>query len=1038
MKAPFTPGSTFADYRVESLVGRGGMGVVYRAIDLSLERPVALKLIAPELAESEHFRSRFLREPRLAASLDHPNVIPIYEAGEHDGQLYLAMRYVEGTDLRSVLQSQGKLAPERTIAILAQVAGALDAAHSRALVHRDVKPANVLLDGSEHVYLTDFGITKQLGGQSTDTGRVVGTLDYLAPEQIRGEDVDGRTDIYALGCVLYECLTGTSPFRRETEAETMWAHMQEEPGPVPGHKALDPVVRKALSKDREERYRSCTEMVEEAAKALGLSPPRGPRQPLAPSALRRSGRLLVAGGLVLLAVVAVALLALTGGGDDGGADALGNGVAAIDADGGKVSAFTESPQPPGNVAVGEGGVWMLDNENKTVSRIDPDTKEVTDTFDTPGVPSELAVGEGAVWIGNSGGKGDTNATVSVSRMDPRSGKVTRTVRLRGDEGVYPVAGAPRIAVGAGAVWAATPDGSVARIDPRSGRLVETIPTKATAWTIAAGDEGVWFIGFDGPTAVSKIDPRTNQVTRTIPVGASGLRGIAVGAGSVWASANDEGVLWRIEPQRPAITRTIEVGMGVTLVAFGEGSAWTGNYVDGTVAKVDPDRNTVTSKASVGAPQALAAGAGAAWVSVAGATSDDALNAIACRASGPSASDADVVIASDLPLQGPPSAMARPLENAIRYVIERRGYRAGKYSVGYESCDVSTPQTGGFEFRKCAANATAYAHTERLVAVIAPFSSYCGQVGIPIVNRAPGGPVPMVSPTATDPGLTRRGHIDPDGAARGAPEVYYPTGVRNFARTMASEDVAGVAGGMLADELGLKRVYVVWDREAGFAKQEQADPFRQTARRLGIEIVGAEGFGQTERGKDQLAERVAQSGAQGIYIGGLGSEGGVGTVKALRARLGTRFKILAGDPFFSLPELLKSAGPALRGLYLTVTDVPPGAPGVPAAGRQFARDFGSLESPTFGVLPAAQATELVLDAIARSDGTRESVLKEIQGARVRNGILGDFRIDKNGDITPARIAVFRVTGATPPGEHVFPEYEGAVVDRVIEVPKRLSG
>ena len=149
MKAPFTPGSTFADYRVESLVGRGGMGVVYRAIDLSLERPVALKLIAPELAESEHFRSRFLREPRLAASLDHPNVIPIYEAGEHDGQLYLAMRYVEGTDLRSVLQSQGKLAPERTIAILAQVAGALDAAHSRALVHRDVKPANVLLDGSE-------------------------------------------------------------------------------------------------------------------------------------------------------------------------------------------------------------------------------------------------------------------------------------------------------------------------------------------------------------------------------------------------------------------------------------------------------------------------------------------------------------------------------------------------------------------------------------------------------------------------------------------------------------------------------------------------------------------------------------------------------------------------------------------------------------------------------------------------------------------------------------------------------------------------
>ena len=208
MKAAFTSGTTFAGYRIEELVGRGGMGVVYRATDLSLERPVALKLIAPELAEDERFRSRFLREPRLAASLDHPNVIPIYDAGEHDGQLYLAMRFVEGSDLRTLIDTEGKLGPERTLAILAQVASALDAAHRRALVHRDVKPANVLLDGDGHVYLTDFGITKQLGRAPTDTGRVVGTLDYLAPEQIRGDPVDGRTDCYALGCVLYECLAG--------------------------------------------------------------------------------------------------------------------------------------------------------------------------------------------------------------------------------------------------------------------------------------------------------------------------------------------------------------------------------------------------------------------------------------------------------------------------------------------------------------------------------------------------------------------------------------------------------------------------------------------------------------------------------------------------------------------------------------------------------------------------------------------------------------------------------------------------------------
>ena len=497
MKAAFTRGTTFAGYRIEDLVGRGGMGVVYRATDLSLERPVALKLIAPELAEDERFRSRFLREPRLAASLDHPNVIPIYEAGEHDGQLYLAMRFVEGSDLRTLLDAEGKLAPERALEILAQVAGALDSAHRRALVHRDVKPANVLLDRDGHVYLTDFGITKQVGGDSTDTGRVVGTLDYLAPEQIRGDPVDGRTDGYALGCVLYECVPGAPPFRRATEAETMWAHMQEEPRPLKGHARARPGASQGARQGpggplqdlrRADRGRR--------SPALGL---QAPRRPLAPARRRRRGRRLLAAGLFLLAaVVALAIVALTGG-DDTGAEPLGNGVAAIDSGDGDVASFTESRTPPGNVAVGEGAVWVLNNEERTVSRIDPETKEVSRTFDTPGVPSELAAGEGAIWIGIAGGGDFSNATVSVSRLDPDSGRVTRTVRLRGDQGVYPVAGAPRIAVGAGAVWVANPDGSVSRIDPESGRLVATIETESPAWTIAAGEEGVWFLDFDEPT-----------------------------------------------------------------------------------------------------------------------------------------------------------------------------------------------------------------------------------------------------------------------------------------------------------------------------------------------------------------------------------------------------------------------------------------------------------------------------------------------------------------------------------------------------------
>ena len=270
MTVSIGPGASFAGYRVESVIGRGGMGVVYRATDLSLERPVALKLIAPELAGDERFRGRFLKEPKLAASLDHPNVVPIYEAGEEDGQLYLAMRFVEGSDLKTAFEH--RLVPDRLLGILAQIAGALDAAHRRGLVHRDVKPANVLLDEDDHAYLTDFGITKQVGGDSTQPGQLVGTLDYIAPEQIRGDPVDGRTDCYSLACVLYEGLTGTPPFRRQSEPETLWAHMQEQPPPLPDP-ALDAVLQRALAKERDERYPTCTQLIQDTRAALGLSTP---------------------------------------------------------------------------------------------------------------------------------------------------------------------------------------------------------------------------------------------------------------------------------------------------------------------------------------------------------------------------------------------------------------------------------------------------------------------------------------------------------------------------------------------------------------------------------------------------------------------------------------------------------------------------------------------------------------------------------------------------------------------------------------------
>ena len=224
-------GSDFLGYRIEELVGRGGMGVVYRAYDLRLKRTVALKLVTPELALDERFKERFARETELTMALEHPNVVPIHDAGDVDGRLYLAMRLVEGTDLRALLATEGALEPARALAICGQVANALDAAHGKGLVHRDVKPSNVLLDANEHVYLADFGLTRRLEEQGAQAGegRSVGTPAYLAPEQIEGKPVDGRADVYSLGCVLFECLTGSVPYRRTSRLAAAWAHLEEEP-----------------------------------------------------------------------------------------------------------------------------------------------------------------------------------------------------------------------------------------------------------------------------------------------------------------------------------------------------------------------------------------------------------------------------------------------------------------------------------------------------------------------------------------------------------------------------------------------------------------------------------------------------------------------------------------------------------------------------------------------------------------------------------------------------------------------------------------
>jgi serine/threonine protein kinase len=269
-------GTTFAGYRITGVIGRGGMSIVYEAEHLQLGRMLALKLLAPALAADDNFRERFIRESRIAASLDHPNIVQIYDAGESGGLLYIAMRHVAGIDVRTLLERQGPLGLGQTLYLLEQVAGALDAAHERGLVHRDIKPANILVaQPSERAFLTDFGVAKDMAGRGlTKTGYFLGTFEYAAPEQIEGKPIDGRTDLYALGCVLYECLSGEAPFGAETEGSIIHAHLVEPPPKVTSKRpdlpaGLNVVIARAMAKAKEERYPSCGDLMN-AVRAVAL------------------------------------------------------------------------------------------------------------------------------------------------------------------------------------------------------------------------------------------------------------------------------------------------------------------------------------------------------------------------------------------------------------------------------------------------------------------------------------------------------------------------------------------------------------------------------------------------------------------------------------------------------------------------------------------------------------------------------------------------------------------------------------------------
>jgi serine/threonine-protein kinase len=559
-------GTEFAGHRIEAVIGRGGASIVYLAEHLRLGRKAALKVLAPHLAEDDAFRERFIRESRMAAGLDHPNIVTVYDAGEVNGSLYISMRYVEGSDLEKLLHEEKQLEPHRAISILSQIASALDAAHAEGLVHRDVKPGNILVDpaasvpGFDRAYLSDFGISKRTTsrGGLTRTGQFVGTVDYVAPEQITGEPVDGRADVYSLGCVLYQCLSGRVPFPGLTEVATIYSHLHDPPpsllGAVEAWTGVDRVLARALSKDKHERYDSCgalveatrTELTAEASAIADGRPtltsgpvvasasdvdtpeisvhevetvqrevvgaePAPPRPP--DGRRRRSVVALSAGGAVVVAVIVVLAFVLTRP-DEGTEGPTGP----------TTPTGPSSPPSDGQVQLSWNQAYELEHVfGGSGKQAILDAIVTEDAVIAVGHVSEVSGGldDAAVWRSVNGQRWNVTGAASLADLDDQ-----RMIAVTEFEGTLVAAG-----------W----DGS-----------------DAAVWT--SGDEGeTWSLstssalGTDGKQLIRDLVPYGSQL---IAVGASGTPGSQDAA--AWIS--DDGVEWE------------RMG-GEALAAFGQQEMW---------------------------------------------------------------------------------------------------------------------------------------------------------------------------------------------------------------------------------------------------------------------------------------------------------------------------------------------------------------------------------------------------------------------------------------------------------------------------------
>jgi hypothetical protein len=513
------------------------MGVVYRARQLGLDRVVAVKVISPERVEDPTVRERFLHEARAAAAVEHPNVLPVYGAGVDDGRAYLVMRHVPGQDLRTLVRTEGPLELARAAEICLTVGEALDAIHAAGYVHRDVKPANVLIDLGGHVYLSDFGLAKHAltTGGMTATDRWVGTLDFAAPEQIRGEAVDARTDVYALGAVLFFMLCGRVPFERDSDPARLFAHLSEAPPRPsslrPGLPAgMDAVIARALAKDADERFATAGEFGRAACVAAGRPDLSGSATRISrpPRRRRRGVPRRLALGLLLTVLVAAAAAIFVATRDDEAAPRARAGPSPSPAPSGpKLATVRGLGHQLRGVAVAGGDVWVINRKRDRVQRFDAESME----------PKE----------------------------GPRVGPGAWAIAADGDH-----------------LWVAVPErGVVLRIDARSGQVVDRIKPGTTPVGLAVDPAGVWITGRSINVDLRPSQPETpdklihyardGSLIKSIDV-TSGVRATTFGGGALWVSLWDRDVLLKMSPTGTHLDR-VELSEPSDWLTYARGRVW---------------------------------------------------------------------------------------------------------------------------------------------------------------------------------------------------------------------------------------------------------------------------------------------------------------------------------------------------------------------------------------------------------------------------------------------------------------------------------